>query len=67
VAVVQTSLVFSRETWTFIGLSFFFNLFILIRYFLYLHIKGYPKSSPDPPPHFPPHLLSLFGPGVPPY
>jgi hypothetical protein len=43
--------------------SFFFNLFFLIRYFLHLHFKCYPKSPPDPPHPIPlpthSHFLAL--------
>jgi hypothetical protein len=42
----------------------FFFRFLKIRYFLYLHFKCYPKSPPDPHPHFSTHSLLLLGPGI---
>jgi hypothetical protein len=39
----------------------------LIRYFLHLHFKCYPKSPPYPSPHSPTHPLPLLGPGIPLY
>jgi hypothetical protein len=39
---------------------FFFNFYFLIRYFLYLHFKCFPKSPPYPPPTpLPTHSLFL--------
>jgi hypothetical protein len=53
---------------TILGQNFFLFLyecsFFLIRYFLHLHFKCYPKSPPYPPPHSPTHPLPLLGPGV---
>jgi hypothetical protein len=43
----------------------FIYLFI-IKYFLHLHFKCYPKSPLAPPPS-PTHPIPLLGPGVPPY
>jgi hypothetical protein len=45
---------------------YIFSLF-LIRYFLILHFKYYPKSPPYPLPNSPTHPLPLLGPGVPLY
>jgi hypothetical protein len=49
-------------------LEYLFSLFFggglfknfLIRYFLHLHFKCYPKSPPDPPPHTPLPTYSHF-------
>jgi hypothetical protein len=46
----------------------FFKIYFLIRYFLHLYFKCYPKSPLDPPSsHSPTHPLLLLGPGVPLY
>jgi hypothetical protein len=58
---------FGSSSCLFVCLFLFFYNF-LIRYFLHLHFKCYPKSPPDPPtPNSPTHPLPFLGPGIAPY
>jgi hypothetical protein len=53
-----------------INKNFFSNfIYFLIKYFLHLHFKCYPKSPlyPSPPPCSPSHQLPVPGPGIPLY